>query len=106
MLHSIPIWLAVVAFAGAGLFNALGSTATQRSFVRWGYPAWWCRITGALELTVALLIAFPASRTMGLTLGAVVLIAAAATVFRHQDLSHVVPIGIFAGLLVLAGVSG
>ena len=106
MLDSISIWLAVMAFAGAGLFNALGSPATQHAFVRWGYPAWWCRVTGALEVTVAILIAIPASRGMGLTLGAVVLVAAAVTVLRRQDLSHVVLFSIFAGLLLLARVRG
>lgn len=58
MLVILSNWLLVAAFAGAGLFNAIGTTATQGSFVRWGYPRWWCRVTGALEIAVAALIAF------------------------------------------------
>ncbi len=44
MLHSIVVWLLVVAFFGAGLFNAIGTRAIQDDFARWGYPRWWCVI--------------------------------------------------------------
>ena len=37
MLHTLPIWFLIAAFFGAGLFNAIGTPATQSSFVRWGY---------------------------------------------------------------------
>ena len=49
MLHTGSIWLLVAAFFGAGLFSAIGTPATQSSFVRRDYPAWWCRVTGGLE---------------------------------------------------------
>jgi hypothetical protein len=42
MLHALSIWFLVPGFFGAGLFNAIGTPATQSSFVRWGYPPWWC----------------------------------------------------------------
>ena len=47
MLHALFIWLLVTGLFGAGLFNAIGTPATQSGFVHWGYPAWWCRLTGA-----------------------------------------------------------
>ena len=78
-------WILAAAFAGAGLFNAIGTEATQASFVRWGYPAWWCRITGALEIVIAGLIAVPATHAIGLLVGAVVIAAAIATVARHGN---------------------
>jgi hypothetical protein len=34
MLHLLSIWLAVIAFFGAGLVNAIGLPATQKNFVR------------------------------------------------------------------------
>jgi hypothetical protein len=74
----------VAAFFGAGLFNAIGTPATQRSFVRWGYPAWWCRVTGGLEMANAVLIALPIARGVGLILGAVISAAAVLTVLRHR----------------------
>ena len=102
MLHIVSIWLLVAAFFGAGLFNAIGSPATQSSFVRWGYPAWWCRVTGGLEVADAVLIALPVTRGAGLILGAVVIAAAILTVLRHHEFSHLAPLGLFVALLALA----
>jgi hypothetical protein len=102
MLHALAIWLVVVGFFGAGLFNAIGTPATQSGFVRWGYPRWWCRVTGGLEMAIAVLIAFPITRGAGLILGAAVIAAAALTVLRHREFSHLAPLALFAALLALA----
>ena len=102
MLHEIAVWLTVAAFCGAGLFNAIGTASTQDDFVRWGYPRWWCRVTGGVEVAIAALIADPATRGIGLGLGAVVIAAALATVLRRRDFSHTPPLGLFAALLALA----
>lgn len=101
MLHSIALWLLVVAFVGAGLFNAIGTRATQDDFARWGYPRWWCRVTGGAEIVAAALIAFPAYRSMGMAFGAVIIAVATITVVRRQEFSHLVPLGVFAALLVI-----
>ena len=101
MLPIAALWLLVAAFVGAGVVNALGSPATQSSFVRWGYPAWWCRVTGGLEIATAVLITVPATRVAGLVLGAVTIAAAAATVVRHRNFAHLAPLGLFAALLGL-----
>lgn len=103
MLHAGSTWLLVAAFLGAGLFNAIGTPATQASFVRWGYPAWWCRVTGGLEMANAVLIAIPVTRAAGLVLGAGIVAAAVLTVVRRREFSHLAPLGLFAALLVLAG---
>ena len=103
MLHALPIWLLVAAFFGAGVFNAIGTQGTQRDFARWGYPRWWCSFTGALEILSAVLIALPASRIVGLALGAVIVAAAVLTVLRHRDFSHLAPLGVFVALIALAG---
>ncbi len=76
MLHSVVVWLLVVAFFGAGLFNAIGTRATQDDFARWGYPRWWCRVTGGLEIVSAALIAHPAGRDAGVALGAIIIAVA------------------------------
>jgi hypothetical protein len=102
MSHNIVIWLLVVAFFGAGLFNVVGTRATQDNFARWGYPRWWCRVTGSLEIVSAGLIILPASRLVGMTLGALIITAAIITVLRRQEFSHTVPLGVFAVLFVLA----
>nr|WP_321983686.1 DoxX family protein [uncultured Lichenicoccus sp.] len=102
MLHVFSIWMPVVGFAGAGLFNAIGTSATQSGFVRWGYPAWWCRLTGGLEMVCALLIALPATRAAGLLLGAIIVAAAILTVLRCREFAHLLPLGAFVALLALA----
>ena len=102
MVHTLSIWLLVAGFFGAGLFNAISTAATQSDFARWGYPRWWGRATGALEILCAALIALPASRVAGLALGAVIIAAAVLTVLRHCDFSHLVPLSVFVALIVLA----
>ena len=102
MLHSIVVWLLAVAFFGAGLFNAIGTRVTQGDFARWGYPRWWCRVTGGLEIVSAALIVLPAGRGVGTALGAVIIAVAIVTVLRRREFSHAVPLGVFAALLTLA----
>ncbi|TYL91650.1 hypothetical protein FXB40_27365 [Bradyrhizobium rifense] len=103
MAHVVSVCLLVAGPFGAGLYNAIGTSATQSSFVRWGYPRWWGSLTGGLEMVSALLIALPASRVVGLALGAAIILAAVLTVLRHREFSHLVPLGVFATLMALAG---
>ena len=88
MLHTISTWLVVAAFFGAGVFDAIGTSTTRSDFVRWGYPSWWCYVTGALEIVTAALVASPGTRGVGLILGAVVIAAAAVTILRQREYSH------------------
>ena len=90
-LANAMAWLLALAFAGAGLFNAMGGAAAQAEFIRWGYPAWWNFVTAALEILGAALIVVPETRIWGLALGAMVLIAAIATVAWRQDYMHLPP---------------
>jgi hypothetical protein len=102
MLHTTAVWLLVAAFVGAALFNAVGTRATQDDFARWGYPRWWCRVTGGAEIVAAALIAFPAARDIGIALGAMIIAVAVVTVLRRREFSHTAPLGVFAALLLLA----
>ena len=102
MRHALPVWLLVAAFAAAGLVNAIGTPAGKGNFVRWGYPPWWCYLTGGSEVIVAVLLARPATRQAGLVLGAVIVAAAILTVTRHREFVHLAPLGLFAILLALA----
>jgi len=105
ILH-IPVtsamaWLLAFAFAGAGLFNAIGGAAVQSKFVRWGYPAWWNFVTAGLEALGAALIIVPETRIWGLTLMAMVLIAAMVTVAWRREYSELLP---GAALAALTGI--
>jgi hypothetical protein len=105
MIHTLSVWLLVAGFFGAGLFNAIGTPATQSNFARWGYPRGWGRFTGALEMLSAVLVALPASRIAGLALGAAIIAAAVLTVLRHRELTHLAPLGVFVAAIMLAGIS-
>ncbi|UDL94373.1 DoxX family protein [Lichenihabitans sp. PAMC28606] len=101
-VHAVSLWHLVAAFFGAGIFNAIGTPGTQSDFARWGYPRGWNWLTGGLEMIVAVLIARPGSRDVGLVLGAVIIVAAVLTVFRHRDFSHLLPLSVFGVLLAVA----
>jgi hypothetical protein len=94
-------WLLVLAFLGAGVVNAAGSAKIKDDFARWGYPRWWNRLTGGLEVLVAALIAFAATRVAGLILGAAICVAALATVARHKDFGHLPPVIVLTALSAL-----
>jgi hypothetical protein len=105
MLHAFSVLLLVAAFFGGGVFNSIGAQATKSDCARWGHPGWWCFSTGGLEITTAVLIALPASRVVGLALGAVIIAAAVLTILRRCDFKHLAPLGIFVALLALAEIS-
>ena len=90
-IASAIAWLLAFAFIGAGLFNAMGGAVVQAQFRRWGYPAWWNFMTAALELLSAALIVLPETRIWGLALGAMVLIAAIATLTWRREYEHLPP---------------
>ena len=92
-------WLLAFAFAGAGLFNAIGGAAVQARFIRWGYPAWWNFVTAALEVLGAALIVLPETRIWGLALVAMVMIAAIVTVIWRREYKHLPPAGALAALI-------
>jgi hypothetical protein len=90
-IASVIAWLLALAFTGAGLFNAMGGAVVQAQFRRWGYPAWWNFMTAALELLSAALTVVPETRIWGLALGAMVLIAAIATLTWRREYEHLPP---------------
>lgn len=105
MVHALSIWLLVAGFSGAGIFNAIGTPATQAGFARWGYPRGWARVTGGLEMLSAILIAVPVSRGVGMALGALIIAAAILTVLRHREFAHLVPLGVFGAVIAAAAIS-
>ncbi len=76
--------------------------APRRTISRGGYPHWWCRVTGGLEFISAALIALPAGRIVGMTLGAIIIAAAIVTVLCRPEFSHTPPLDVLAALFVPA----
>ncbi|MGV1789575.1 hypothetical protein GR212_10745 [Rhizobium lusitanum] len=105
MVHVLSIWFLIVAFAGAGIVNAIGAAGARNEFARWGYPRWWNILTGGLEIASAVLIAFPVSRIVGVVLGAVIIAAALSTVLRHREYAHLAPLSVFVTLIALVAIS-
>ena len=105
MVHVLSVWFLCAALSGAGLVNAIGTSGTRSDFARWGYPRWWGILTGGLEISAAALIAFPASRSLGLVLATVIIAAAIVTVLRHRDMQHLPPLSVFVSLIALAAIS-
>jgi uncharacterized membrane protein YphA (DoxX/SURF4 family) len=98
-LANVVAWLLALAFAGAGIANAVGGAAVQAEFQRWNYPAWWNFVTAGFEVLGAVLIVFPETRILGLALGAIVMIAAIVTVIWHREYKHLPPCIVFVALI-------
>ena len=102
-------WLAgglTVAFAGAGVANALGVGSVRDDFRRWGYPDGFHRLTGAIEIIGSLLLLHPTSRTAGALMLGATMAAALATLIQHRaSIGHLAPAAVLAiGLLWLLAI--
>ena len=62
-------------------------------------------MTGLLEIAVAVLILAPNTRSIGLALGTVVIVAAIITVLRHRERSHLPPLVGFLALLAFGALA-
>jgi len=102
----LPVALGLV-MIGAGIVNFVGPQSVRDSFLRWGYPAGFHRVTGGLEVVAGLLLLMPATWWAGAIGTSVILLAAAATLIRCREWSHlpgaVVLIAAAVGTLAIHG---
>ena len=74
----------------------------KRDFARWGYPAWFRFLCGALELLSAALLFGQQTRVLGLTLAGAIMVAALFTLLRNREpFGHLAPALIFSALVVV-----
>jgi hypothetical protein len=99
----LGVWLAAAAFLAGGIANATGLPTIRASFIRLGFPGWWCRVTAVLEITAALLLLMPSSRIFGIALGGCVMVSAIAAILGRRLYIHLPPPILFLFLLTLAG---
>ena len=83
----LPIALGLV-MIGAGIVNFVGPQSVRDSFLRWGYPAGFHRVTGGLEVVAGLLLLVPTTRWAGAIGSVVILASAAMTLIRCREWSH------------------
>src|SRR5215468_6595111 len=87
----IVVWLPIalgIVMIGAGAVNFVGPKSVRDSFVRWGYPAGFHRVTGGLEAIAGLLILVPATSWAGAIGSVVILVAAVITLIRCREWGH------------------
>ena len=98
-----PVLAMIVAtlFAVAGMVNLAGRGAIKRDFARWGYPAWFHLLCGALELLSAALLFGQLTRVWGLALAGAIMIAVLFTLVRNREpFGHLAPALVFTALVV------
>lgn len=101
-LESILATIVAVLFAVAGVVNLARPGAVKRDFARWGYPAWFQLLCGALELFSAALLFGQQTRVLGLTLAGAIMIGALFTLLRNREpFRHLAPALIFSALIVV-----
>ncbi|SAL52029.1 hypothetical protein AWB64_05582 [Caballeronia sordidicola] len=100
--ESIFAMIVAVLFAIAGVVNLAGPSAVKRDFARWGYPARFRLLCGALELLSAALLFGQQTRVLGLTLASAIMIGALFTLLRNREpFPHLAPALIFSALIVV-----
>jgi DoxX-like family len=106
LLPSAPlnVWPAALAFLAGGIANAIGHPTIRASFVRLGFPGWWCRVTAALEIVAALSLLVPETRVIGIALGGSIMVVAIAAILAHRLYGHLPPPILFVLLLTLAAI--
>jgi DoxX-like family len=106
VLDTVFVWLAAAAFIVGAIVNASGHPNIRASFVKLGFPFWWCWVTSALELLTALLLVTAGTRFIGVALGACIMLAAITAVVRIRNYRELPPPLLFLLLLVLASLGG
>jgi hypothetical protein len=90
-------------FVVGSLSNIVAPRSIFEEYLRWGYPHWFHFVTGAVELTTAVLLARARTRLWGSALGCTVMLAALSTVTVHGEYGHGVAPLIVATLSIVVG---
>jgi hypothetical protein len=100
--ESILTMIVAALFAVAGMVNLARPDAVKRDFARWGYPAWFQLLCGALELLSAALLLGQQTRALGMTLAGAIMIGALFTLLRNREpFGHLAPALIFSALIAV-----
>jgi hypothetical protein len=98
----LPLALAAFFVVGS-LSNLFAPQSIYDEYLRWGYPPWFHFVTGSLELSTAVLLAWAPGRLLGSALGSTVMLAALGTVMIHSEYGHAAPPLVAAAISVFVG---
>lgn len=101
-MGNLATLLAAAAYLVGGVVNASAARPIRQKFVRYGFPWWWCWVTAALEILTALLLVLRPTFTIGVILGACIMLAALIAIVRARDFRHIPPPAVFLLLLSTA----
>lgn len=102
--RDVLAWFLFAFFFVGAVRNWIGPTNVRNDYIRWGYPDWFHRVTAVLELLTSILLALASTRLWGVALGAGVMLAAIATLLRHNEYKHAMLPTTVLLVLVLTGV--
>lgn len=74
-----------------GFIHLLGPRFLDDAFEKWNYGTLARLVTGALEITTALMLAHPGLRGWGIALAALIMFGAVITLLRHEQYLCAVP---------------
>jgi uncharacterized membrane protein YphA (DoxX/SURF4 family) len=100
LAESASVVLAAL-FALAGLMQLVGLKPVRQAVVRWGYSPRRLRITGALELLAAILLAVPFTRPAGVVLAAAINFSIVVLLLNHRAWALAMPGVAMAAALLL-----
>lgn len=78
----------IAVYSIGGIVNIVGPKGVRDSFVAWGYPRWFNYVTGALELLAVAMILYAPTQLYGVALGAVIMVAALASLVLNRAWNH------------------
>ncbi|WP_321794845.1 DoxX family protein [Caballeronia sp. J97] len=98
--ESVARWFLIGFFLISCSLNIFSPKEVALEYQRWGFPDWFHYVTGAMELSAALLLAGAKTRLIGIMLGAIVASAAILTVVLHGEYGHaLIPLALLVALI-------
>jgi len=81
---AVVVWLAIIFLIGA-VVQLPGPGFVRRAYKQWEYPPKFYRVTGFLELLIALFLVVPQTRIWGVFLAILVTFAAEITLLKNAQ---------------------
>src|SRR5262245_1829054 len=103
-LRSTVALILGVVFLGTGITKLAGMPYVVQTFREWGYPPWFRIVIGLVETAGGVLVLIPATRALGATLIALVMVGAIGT-HVHAGQWAMVPVPVVTLVLALLLVS-